>query len=382
MKVRLFRQDADPGKQAAFRLLSHPRDLLVTLIILNVAMNIMVQNVVAGIFGDLSGWVLNVGVPMGLTLIFGEVIPKSIGMARNASIAPKVAPLLVRLQRVLLPLRYLLVKITESVSRILFFFLRREKEISLDELQHALRASRKIGVLAEDEAELVRGYLGLQESTVKERMRPREEVLYFDLEEPLSRLIHLFVDEECSRVPICEGGLDNIIGVLTTRLFFLYREELTGAADLREILDKPFFVPETTAARTLLRQFYDRQESLAIVVDEYGSVSGLISVEDLVEVVVGEIADLRDEPALYSRPSEDVIIASGKLELTELETIFDASFTSEHQMVTLGGYLTEKIGDIPKSGTKYTFGDFFYHVLAAEPTRVRRVYVRRLTRRA
>jgi CBS domain containing-hemolysin-like protein len=377
LKVKGYKQDKDPRKQLISRLLSHPRDLLVTIIMLNIAVNIFIQNISSSLFGETKSGLLNVGVPLALTLIFGEVIPKSLGLTYNEKIAAKMAPWLSRLQMVLLPIGRFLVAITTRISRVLFFFLRKEQEISIDELQHALRTSKQSGVLQEEEAELVRGYLSLQESTVKERMRPREEVLYFDFDEPLSKLLHLFVDQECSRIPICQNGLDQILGVITSRQFFLHRETVQTHDDLKQILEKPFFVPETASAKTLLRQFYNRHESFAIVVDEYGSVSGIVALEDLVETVIGEIADLRDEKNLYTASGKDVVIASGKMELSELEKLFDVELSSENHMVTIGGFLTEKMGDIPKSGSKYETEDFLFHVLAAEPTRVRRVYIRR-----
>lgn len=381
LKVKAYKQEKDSRKNLIAQLLASPRDLLVTIIMLNIAFNILIQNVSSSLFGEHTSGILNVGVPLALTLIFGEVIPKSIGLINNEKIAYRMAPFFQLLQKILLPFGRVLVTFTNTVSRVLFFFLRKEQEISIDELQHALRTSRQYGVLQEDEAELVRGYLALQESTVKERMRPREEVLYFDLHEPLSKLIHLFVDQECSRIPICSKGLDQILGVVTSRLFFLHREKILNSENLHSILEKPFFVPETVPAKTLLRQFYDRQESFAIVVDEYGSVSGIVALEDLVETVIGEIADRRDEKNLYTLSGEDVVIASGKMELLELERLFDVPFPTESNMVTIGGYLTEKMGDIPKSGSKYITDDFLFHVLAAEPTRVRRVYIRRLRRR-
>jgi magnesium and cobalt exporter, CNNM family len=377
LKVKGYKQDKDPRKQLISQLLSHPRDLLVTIIMLNIAVNIFIQNISSSLFGETKSGLLNVGVPLALTLIFGEVIPKSLGLTYNEKIAAKMAPWVFRLQMVLLPVGRFLVAITTRISRVLFFFLRKEQEISIDELQHALRTSKQSGVLQEEEAELVRGYLSLQESTVKERMRPREEVLYFDFDEPLSKLLHLFVDQECSRIPICQNGLDQILGVITSRQFFLHRETVQTHDDLKQILEKPFFVPETASAKTLLRQFYNRHESFAIVVDEYGSVSGIVALEDLVETVIGEIADLRDEKNLYTASGKDVVIASGKMELSELEKLFDVELSSENHMVTIGGFLTEKMGDIPKSGSKYETEDFLFHVLAAEPTRVRRVYIRR-----
>lgn len=381
LKVKTYKNDKDKKRRLIAALLAHPGDLLVTILMINISVNILVQNVSSSIFSDFSGWTLNVGFPLGLTLIFGEVIPKSIGLAKNEAIAHNMASFLHFFQMVLLPIRKTVVTVTNIVSRFLFFFLRREKEISMDELRHTLKASRQIGVLTEEEAELVRGFLSLQESTVKERMRPREEVLFFNLEEPLSKLIHLFVDQEVSRIPVCEKGLDQPIGIMTSRLFFLHRPLLKTTDDLKAILEKPFFIPESVSARALLRQFYDRQESLAIVVDEYGSVSGLIALEDLVETVIGEIKDRRDEKNLYTRSGEDVMIASGKLELVEIEKVFDVSLPSENHMVTIGGYLTEKMGDIPKGGAKLLTEDFLFHVLAADPTKVRRVYIRRLKKR-
>lgn len=381
LKVKTYKQDKDPRKQLIAQLLSNPRQLLVTIIMLNVSVNILIQNVTSSIFGEASSWALNVGVPLALTLILGEVIPKSLGLVNNVKISYRMAPVIQFLQTILMPIRRVLVMMTNHISRILFFFLRKEQEISIDELQHALRTSRRYGVLNEDEAELVQGYLALQESTVKERMRPREEVLFYDLDEPLTKLMHLFVDQECSRIPVCDKGLDQIVGVVTSRLFFLHREEIRTIEDLKKILEKPFFVPETVPAKILLRQFYDRQDSFAIVVDEYGSVAGIVALEDLVETVIGEITDRRDETNLYTLSGEDVIIASGKMELADLEKIFDVTFSSENNMVTIGGYLTEKMGDIPKSGSKYMTDDFLFHVLAAEPTRVRRVYIRRLRKK-
>ena len=380
MQVEIFRKTKNPKKMLVAKLLSSPRDLLITLIMLNVILNIFVQNVMSNIFGAFSGWWLNVGVPLALVLTFGEFIPKSIGIANNVRLAPRVSRFLRGIEIVLFPVRKVLIRLTTLISRTLFFFLKDEEEISTDELQHALRTSRATGVLAEDEAELMRGYLNLQESTAKGFMRPREEVLFFEIHEPITKLVHLFVDQECTRIPVCEGEIDKVIGIISSGQFFLRREMLNESQDILPLLKKPFFVPETTSAKALLDQMYEKKESLAIVVDEYGAFSGLLSLEDLVEAVVGEIVDRRDEKSRYTRSGNDVVIASGKLELMELETLFDLSLKSENHMVTIGGWLIEQIGDIPKSGTKYTYQNLLFHVLSSDEKRVRRVYIRRLSK--
>jgi CBS domain containing-hemolysin-like protein len=277
-----------------------------------------------------------------------------------------------------MPIRRIITKITTLLSRVLFFFLKKEKEISNEELQVLLRSSETYGILSREEAKLVEGYLSLTDVTVRERMRPRHEILYYDLSEPLGHLIHLFDEKECSRVPICQDDLQNLLGILSAKRFFLNRHAIKESKDLLPFLKKPHYVPETIAARTLLRHFFHKKEEMAIVVDEYSSISGLITQEDLFEIVVGEIADRRDDKIRFTPAGKDVIIASGKLELTELEELFHIQLPTENNMVTIGGWLTEQLGTIPKSGTKYVWKNFLFQVLAADPNRVRRVYIRRM----
>ncbi|MDR2539488.1 MAG: hemolysin family protein [Chlamydiales bacterium] len=378
MKVKVFRADVDRRKQLVAHLLSSPRDLIITILALNVITNILFQNVLSNVFSAFSAWILHIGLPLVLTLIFGEMIPKSVGLANNDAISYRVAPCIYRLQKFFFPVRKILVAITQFLMRLLFFFLKKEPDISVDELEHALKASRQLGVLNEEEAELIQGYLQLSESQVKEWMRPRADILFFDLEEPLAKLVHMFVDQQCSRVPICQKNLDAVVGIMTSQIYFLHKEKLHQPKDMIAILQKPFFVPEMTSAPILLRQMLDKQEFLALVVDEYGSVSGLITLEDLVETVVGEIADARDEKADYTSSDKGMIIASGKLELSEFEKIFGIALPSINNMITLGGWLTEQIGDIPKAGFKYMAHGFLFHVLASDHKRVHRIYVRQL----
>lgn len=379
MQIKAFKKGLDPRKKQIAKLLSQPRDLLVTLIILIVVLSLGVQNVISTIFQKKDSWVLNIGLPLAINLILGEMIPKSLAMTNNVKISCWIAPFLSRIQLFLFPLRKLLSVITSFVTPVFFFFLRREKEISVDELQHALKDSKDRGILLPEESELIRGYIYLQEATVKELMRPREEVIYFQSIEPLNRLIHLFVDQECTRIPFCDGGLDKLLGVISSRIFFQHRHLIKETRDLIPIVKKPFFVPEAMKGDVLLSQFYEKKESIAVVVDEYGSITGIIAMEDLVEEVVGEITDRRDQEVFFTRAGNDVIIASGKLELSEFEEIFNVSLKSENLMVTIGGWLTEQLGDIPKPGTKYHTKEFLFHVLSADPTRIRRVYIRRLT---
>lgn len=377
-KIKAYGTDANPHRRLIASLLEHPRDVLVTVFMLNTLVNILLQNVASHMFGNLAGWTLKIGVPLVITLIFGEIIPKSFGMQNNVAISDFVAPMINRLQNFLTPIRRLIIAVTYPLSRILFFFLRKEETISRDELRHVLKTSEELEVLNKDEAKLVCGYLDLQEALVKELMRPRQEVLFYDINEPLTKLTHLFVDQQCSRIPVCDGSLENVIGIISATEFFLYRQDLTSKERLVKQLTKPFFVPENMLARVLLKRFDEKKCILAIAVDEYGSIAGLITREDILEVIIGQIKDLRDEKSLFSKQNENEIIASGKLELDEFNTFFSSDLESENNRVTLGGWIIEQLGEIPKSGTKFENSGFLFHILTATPNRIRRIYIRRL----
>lgn len=376
-QIKTYQTDANPRRRLIASLLSQPRDLLVTIFMLNTLVNILLQNVISHMFGQFASWWLKVGVPLALTLVFGEIIPKYLGLQNNVAFSYAFAPIIHLGQTWIGPIRKAIIAITTPISRILFFFLKKEEEISKEELEHVLKTSEEHGVFDKNESELICGYLELQDTTVKELMRPRGDIMFYDIEEPLSKLTHLFVDQEYSRVPVCDNNLDKILGIITAKQYFLHRDKLNQPTDIIPILTKPFYVPETTPTRLLLRKFNERGEVIALVVDEYGSISGLITREDLLEVVIGEIADLRDKKERYTRAGKNEIIASGKLELADFNEIFKVNLESPGNMVTIGGWLTESLGEIPKSGSKYELENFLFQVLAATPSRIRRLYIRK-----
>jgi putative hemolysin len=377
-KIKAYANDPNERRRLISQLLQKPKDLLVTVFMLNTLVNILLQNVASHMFGNLASWALKVGVPLVVTLFFGEIIPKYLGMQHNVGISEAVAPLINKLQNLLKPIRQAIITVTYPVSRMLFFSLHKEENISRDELRHVLKTSEELEVLHKDEAELVCGYIDLQDVLVKELMRPRQDVLYYDIQEPLTKLTSLFVDQQCSRIPVCRGSLEDVIGIMSAKDFFLYRKELTTTEGLQKHLTKVFFAPENMLARVLLRRFDEKKLVMAMVVDEYGSIAGLITREDILEVIVGQIKDLRDEKRLYSKQSDHEIIASGKLEIDEFNTIFSTDLVSKNNMVTVGGWLTEQLEEIPKNGTKYETDEFLFHVLTATPNRIRRIYVRHL----
>lgn len=380
-RVKTYQHSLDNKKRLIAKLLSHPRDLLVTIFMLNTLVNILIQNVASSMFGKSAGWDLKIGVPFLLTLIFGEIVPKYIGIQNNVLIANLTAPIIYVLQLSLTPIRKWIVSITEPISRLLFFFLKKEKNISKDELEHVLKQSEESGVLNKEEAFLARGYLNLQNLTIKEIMRPKEDILFYDINQPLSKLIYLFVDQQCSRIPVCKQSIDTLLGIVCAKKFLLYKDKITKPEEIIPILMKPFYVPENTPATLLLRRFNEKNEEFALIVNEYGSLSGLTTYEDLCEVVVGEIHDLRDQKKLYTKTGQNEIITSAKLELNLFNELFQTNLVSENNMITIGGYLIEKLGEIPKTGTKYETDGFLFQILSADLNRIRKIYVHKLVRK-
>lgn len=351
-------------------LLERPRDLLVTLLFCDICANIWIQNASANLFS--SSWVIKVLFPLGLTLIGGEILPKTVALAFNVRLAKIVSPIIVTIQQSLGPLRRLITAITTQISNALFFFLKRDEDLSDKEIQYVLQTSEKNGLLNHDEAQLVKGFLSLSEHTIKERMHPRREILGFDIESPKEQLIDLFVKKECARVLVYKGDLQNLLGICNVKDFFKNNHPL------ETILKKPFYVPETLSMRALLRQFLQLKETFAVVVDEYGSISGVITKEDLMEMVVGEIVDPRDVKPLFTQSSKDTVISSGRWEIVQFEKVFQTQLASKNKMATVGGWLIEQLGEIPKSGTHYQWKNFLFHVLSSSPNRIRTLYIKRL----
>jgi CBS domain containing-hemolysin-like protein len=376
--VKSYHIDINPRKKLIANLLDSPKDLLVTIIMLNIFANILIQNTFSSLFGDLTSWFLKVGVPLVITLFLGEVIPKSVAFSNNKYIAYKVAPFLNISKKIVAPIRFIIVKITNFISGFLFFFLKKEKPLSIDELQYVLEKSKKENILNKDEIELIGGYLDLQDSLVKEYMSVKDEVLFYDINEPIENLIKLFSEKEVSRVPVCMEDLDNIIGIISLKRFFFYKTHIKKTNDLKKYLKKPMYVPETTRSWKLLINLREKREDMAIVVNEYGLTAGLITQEDLIESVIGDVTDKKDETSLYYVQSKDVIIASGKMLMDDLEDFFDTKIQRTSTSITIGGFLIDEFEDIPQAGEKIKKNDLLFYILSSEPSKIIRVYIKKI----
>lgn len=378
-KIKSYRHQQDPKKRLIAKLLKQSKSLLVTIFFLNTVVNILVQNITSDLFDPISAsWELKVGVPLVLVLIFGELLPKYLGLLYNEKISVFAAPFYEWFQSHTSMLRNAITSVANFFSRVLFFYLKVEKPLSQDELEHLLETSEGRGIVHKEEAKLLQGYLSLEGKCAKDLMMPRNTLPYYDIELPLSKLIFLFSEKKLSNVLICRGSIDNFLGLLNAGEFFIKKNQIHTPEDLLKLVYRPFFVPETTSLKLLLEQFESRDAKLAIVVDEYGAISGMIPKYDLIAEIAKPVTPLHEMAPEYTRVAKDAIIASGTMPLDDLTELFGQELESVYHPVTIGGYLTEMLGCIPHSGTTYQTGTLFFRILSADNTHIRKVYIQQL----
>ena len=225
LTVKSFKDNPNPRKRLIASLLKSPYELLVTILMINVLVNILIQNTTSHIFGTMSSWLLTVGVPLGITLIFGEIVPKSLAMQNNKAYATFISPVIAGSRYILGPIRSAITIFASFLVRSIFFFLKKEKKITKEELKHALKTGKDQGILNSREATLMQGYIYLRHKAVKELMQPREDIIYYNINDPLSTLEMILVDNEVSRLPVCDGDLENIKGIINIRNYFLQKDK-------------------------------------------------------------------------------------------------------------------------------------------------------------
>jgi putative hemolysin len=375
-QVRSFGQTADPRKRAVAQLLSRPRDLLVTILMINIVINILVQDVIAITAQGQTSWWVTVGLPLLLTVVFGELLPKSLALANNQRVALALGPFLLKVANVVRPIRIPVVKLATRISQVLFPFLRPSPPLTSDEIRHALAAGSRSGALSAEEVELCQGALELNETPVRALMTPGPDMQSYDLHQPLAELYRLMGEKGRSRVPLTNGTIDQVVGILESSAVFTHQPELMEAAQLVALATKPLFIPEAMVASDALALLLTRRAHLALVVDEYGSVNGLITREDLAETVIGTAQEPSQDD--LQRAGFDAFLASGKSELTAVEEALQIPLPNPHNRVTIGGWLTDQLGKIPAAGDDFRGHGLYLQVLAADQTKVLKLYLKKI----
>lgn len=243
-----------------------------------------------------------------------------------------------------------------------------------EEVQAYIDVGREEGILEKEEEKLLMSIVDFGDTRVREVMTPRTDIVWIDTAAPLDALVDLFITAKYSRIPVVRGSIDTVVGIVHVKDTL---EALRGGGNrpISEMAREAYFVPETKKVSELLREFQRRHLWMAVVVDEYGGVSGLVTVEDLLEEIVGEISDEHeDEREAITRTAENAYSISGKENIATVQELFGRG-PEEEEYTSLGGFLAARLGHIPRPGETHRESDLLFTVEEADRRRVYRVRV-------
>jgi CBS domain containing-hemolysin-like protein len=377
-QVKKLQRTHPHGGALTARLLANPRRLLISILIGNMFVNIfsstLGESLMRSLFPGAEGTLYAILIMTFAILVLGEVTPKTIAIQCNMRFAPLVAPIISAIGAIEAPIR----KIVRAVSDgIISLFTPAvppaDTAVTQDEIKTAIKIGSREGIVDAQQREMIQGVFNFVSKRAAAIMRPRKEIVAFDLTCPLSDIERAIRSREFSRIPIYDKTLDNIIGIVYAKDLLRNMGPSPGP-DLKSILRPAYFVPETKTAASLLREFKRRKTHLAIVVDEYGGVSGLITIEDLIEEIIGEIRDKGDSAPLYQKLDDQSFRVNARMELGAFNQLLGSSL-EDQRSATIGGFLVSQIGTIPSEGYRFSYGDLQFVVSATEKSSIREFIV-------
>ncbi len=373
------------GAKLVSELKGKPGEFLSTILIgnnlVNIAASALATSIIIRYFAA-RGW-LNVGVAVGiatgimtfLILTFGEIIPKTVAIRRADKFSLFVAPIILILGLILKPIAYFI----NFISRPFIYLLggrapEKGPFITEEDIKLILAAGEREGVIEEEEREMITSIFEFGETVVREVMTPRPDITAAEPTKSLEEIRKIILDSGHSRIPIYEGSLDNIIGVIYAKDLLKARPD----ANVRDILRTAVFVPETKKVSELLHEMQAARTHLAVIVDEYGMTSGLVTLEDLVEEIVGEIHDeFEREEKMIERIDENTFIVDGRFSLKDLNDRLKLEFP-EKKYDTIGGFVFGQLGKAPSVGDAVRFENLLVSVERVHRRRITRVKIRKI----
>jgi len=308
------------------------------------------------------------------TIVFGELVPKQIGLAHTERVAMLFAGPVDVLGRAFRPLVAVLTGVTRIVSRLFGADVTASERISAEEIRLIIEQGGEQGILEAEEEQMIHAVIELGDQRVHEVMVPRIAMVTLAASASFEDAIDTVVAEGHSRIPVYEESIDEIVGILYAKDLLPFLK--AGAPErppLRMLLRTPVFVPESMTVDDLLHELQRRKVHLAVVLDEYGGTAGLVTIEDLLEEIVGEIQDEYDEEEpLIVKLSDDEARIDGRADIDDLSELFDIQLNleDEDEYDTVGGFIYHRIGGVPKPGDQVKVNDL---VLTVETTDGRRV---------
>ena len=363
-------------------LLSKPKKLLATILIANNFINIGIvilfsfslNTVFSAIESTVLKFILEVILVTFLILLFGEVLPKVYASRNNVKFALFIAFPILILNKLLSPISLPLRAFTEFIQEKLG---KQKTNFSVDQLSQALELTSTEDT-SQEEQKLLEGIVSFGNTDTKQVMSPRTDLFALDIDESFAEIFPKIVEKGYSRIPVYRDNIDHIEGVLFTKDLIPYIN--SEDFDWKTLLHEAFFVPENKKLDDLLKDFQRMKSHLAIVVDEYGGTSGIVSLEDIIEEIVGDISDeFDDENINFSQIDDKNFLFEGKINLKDFYRIIDVDENlfenRKGEAETLAGFILEILGNFPKSKQKIQFENCLFTIEVVDKKRVKQIKV-------
>ncbi len=363
-------------------LLDKPKKLLATIVITNNIFNLAViilffrlsSNLFANVISPFLRFGLEILLVTFCMLLFGEVMPKLYASRNSIRFSQRIAYPLYLLNIILSPISVPMREVTLALNK---RFGNKKTNFSVDQLSQALELT-DYGDATQEEQKILQGIVSFGNTDVKQVMCPRIDIFALEIEETFQEIFPKIIDKGFSRIPVYSDNIDQIEGVLFVKDLIPHIDK--DEFNWQEIIRPAFFVPENKMLDDLLKEFQVMKNHLAIVVDEYGGTSGLISLEDILEEIVGDISDeFDDEDIIYSKIDDNNYLFDGKISLKDFYRITDANEEefddAKGEAETLGGFILEISGNFPKKGQKISFNGNIFTVESVDKRRIKQIKV-------
>jgi putative hemolysin len=382
IKLKNLVEEGDKKAAQIEQLLAHPNTFLSTILIVNSVATIVASSMATVLslkFSESWGELISTLLLSLVVLIFCEITPKTAAVQNPLRWARVLVGPVRAAAWLLRPVVWALSAITTALARLLGGrAVLHGPFVTEEELRLLVTVGEEEGVLEEEETEMIHSIFEFADTPVRDVMIPRIDVIALESHITVDQAVDLALQGGFSRIPVYEGTIDNIIGVLYTKDMLKHLREKHSAQPIRNLVRPAYFVPETKKLDDLLREIRQKRVHLVIVIDEYGSVAGLVTIEDLVEEIVGDIQDEYDhEETLYEQVKEHEYIFSAKISIDEFNDIMDTRLENV-DYDTLGGFLYAQLDKIPVVGDTIVFEHHRFTVLTARSRRITKVQVERL----
>ncbi len=389
IRARQLLEAGAPGRRILGLWQERPNRVLTTILIGNNLVNMLASALTTDVTYALIGARIGegsrlaiavaVGVITFLVLVFGEIFPKTYAR-HNAEKYLRLGGILVAIYLALYPVATVFVRLSRGIARVLGAKITKDGPlVRIEDIEHMVRVGAEAEALDQDEARYLSGVLELSERVAREIMVPRTDLTVIEEAADLDSVMEIIREDRFSRYPVFRDRIDEIVGILYVKdLLDLLGQAGQQAFDLRRLMRPAHFVPETLSVRDLLTQFQGKKVHLAVVVDEHGGTSGIVTLEDVLEEIVGEIYDEYDDAAeIPIQEIEDgAFDLDGGAPLHDVEDALHIEFPDDRDYDTIAGFVVHEAGDLPAEGYSVDFAGYTFTVREADERRVERVEAR------